>query len=58
MKHEISNIMYAIVHGPNGLSQGDSKCQYGLINNTNELTCTKQTKKNYTEFHGQSNPTP
>ncbi len=50
--------MYAIVHGPNGLSQGDSKCQYGLINNTNELTCTKQTKKNYTEFHGQSNPTP
>jgi hypothetical protein len=28
-----------------GLGQGDSRCQYGLINNTNELTCTKQTKK-------------
>ncbi len=36
--------MCVIVHGPNGLGQGDSRCQYGLINNTNELTCTKQTK--------------
>ncbi len=38
--------MCAIVHSPDGLGQGDFRCQYGLINNTNELTCTKHTKKN------------